>query len=88
MSVYSVRDDQFQIIGTPWCVPFALVKRHAAQCQKNHGQSPERLRERGGLSWCELYAVITDQPWQRFPDHVTARRHCIAAIEKWAGDKP
>jgi hypothetical protein len=40
------------------------------------------LRERGGLSWCELYAVVTDQPWQRFADQKTARRYCIAAIEK------
>lgn len=28
------------------------------QARSNHGQTLERLRERGGVSWCELSAIL------------------------------
>ena len=30
-------------------IPWSVIAPHEAQCQKNHGQSLERLAERGGL---------------------------------------
>lgn len=46
-------------------VPIALVLEHERQAQDNHGQTVKRLKERGGLSWCELAAVLGDRKWLR-----------------------
>jgi hypothetical protein len=61
------REQHFQ---SPRVVSFDLVKRHEAQALANHGQTVERLAERGGLSWFELLMVIsdkgsTDEYWTR-----------------------
>jgi hypothetical protein len=77
-----MRTDQFPIIGTSWCVPFAIVKRHARQCQSNHMQTPERLRERGGLCWSELCAVLQNKPYERI-DEWYAQCKCVALIHDW-----
>jgi hypothetical protein len=84
MSSYSCREDQFQILGTPWCVPFGAVSAHRQQCKTNHSQTPERLRERGGLSWCELFAVLSDKPWQKM-DGWQAQQLCILMIHDEQG---
>lgn len=47
----------------PETVPFALVEAHADRCQRNHKQTPQRLKERGGLDPTELIAVLLDQPY-------------------------
>lgn len=40
-------------------VPEWIVKKHEAQAMKNHGdQTVERLAQRGGLSWYELYCTL------------------------------
>jgi len=45
-------------------VPFQLVDDHCAQCMRNHGQTPQRLAQRGGLDPWELLAVVTDRSWR------------------------
>lgn len=50
-------------------VPWHLIASHAAQADRNHGQTLERLAERGGLSPCELAAVLLNRPWQRMTDN-------------------
>lgn len=47
--------------GSPSSIPSELVRDCEAQAQRNHGQSLERLAQRGGLSPCELYAVMRGQ---------------------------
>lgn len=49
-------------LGCPESVPWEAVAPHEAQALRNHGQSLERLAERGGLSPLELLAVIGDCP--------------------------
>lgn len=39
-------------------VPWSVMAPHEAQCQKSHGQSLERIAERGGFSSSEAYAVV------------------------------
>lgn len=46
-------------------VPLALVQAHARQANINHGQTVARLKERGGLSWGELCAILEDRAWAR-----------------------
>jgi hypothetical protein len=51
-----------QHFHSPLVVPYDLVKRHEKQAMANHGQTVDRLAERGGLSWLELLMVLTDKP--------------------------
>ena len=45
--------------------PSDIIKRHDKQALKNnYGQTLDRLAARGGLSWAEAYAVLTDS---KFP---------------------
>jgi hypothetical protein len=45
------------------------------QCKINHGQSLERLNERGGLTWDELLAVLGHRKWVKV-DKDKARERC------------
>ncbi len=46
-------------------IPYDVIKQHEEQALKNHcGQTLDRLAARGGLSWAEAYAVLTDS---KFP---------------------
>ncbi len=52
----------------PQSVPWSIVEPHRRQAERNHSQTLERLAERGGLSWAELIAVITDNEYRHlFP---------------------
>jgi hypothetical protein len=46
-------------------IDYQLVADHAEQAKANHYQTVERLAERGGLSWCELYAVLHNRKWEK-----------------------
>jgi hypothetical protein len=58
-------------------VPWSLVSPHEAQARANHGQTLLRLHACGGLSWCELLAVLENRPWKRL-DQELARDQVIA----------
>jgi hypothetical protein len=45
-------------------LPWALIEPHAKQAMCNHGQTLERLAERGGLGFTEAAAIICDLPWK------------------------
>ena len=49
----------------PRKIPWTVIAPHEAQAQNNHYQTLERLAERGGLSWCEMLAVLEDRKYQR-----------------------
>ena len=42
-------------------VPWWVIESHRKQAMSNHGQTLERLAERGGLSVHELYYVLADK---------------------------
>lgn len=46
-------------------IPWAMIAGHQKQAMRNHSQTLERLRERGGLSACEALAILDDRPWHR-----------------------
>lgn len=50
----------FPVLGhrKSW-VPWSFVEQFRAQAMANHGQTLERLAERGGLSYTEMYACLT-----------------------------
>ena len=51
--------------GCPHYVPWNLVAAHEDQAITNHGQTVQRLAERGGMSPLELVAVLTDRCWSK-----------------------
>jgi hypothetical protein len=46
-------------------VPWEIVAPHERQADRNHGQTLRRLAERGGLSLCELAAVLEDRKYRK-----------------------
>lgn len=44
-------------------LPWRMVEAHQAQARANHGQTVERLAERGGLTPDEAVAVLTDRAY-------------------------
>lgn len=49
--------------GEDKSVPWEILEPHRAQAMTNHGQTLERLAERGGLSPEELLAIVLDKPF-------------------------
>lgn len=50
-----------EVLGAP--LPWKIIAPHAKQAWANHGQTLERLRERGGLDATEAVAVLEDRAW-------------------------
>lgn len=61
LKVGTGREAELELIGLPDSIPFAMVKPFAARAWLNHGQTLERLNERGGLSALELMALFDDK---------------------------
>lgn len=58
--------DWFPILGSQGQrIDYQLVADHGQQAQSNHYQTVKRLKERGGLSWCELYAVLHNRKYEK-----------------------
>lgn len=69
MKLFPILTQQGPYAGrTRTLVPWEWVEPHWAQAKKNHGQTLERLAERGGLSISELAAVLEDREWRRMED--------------------
>lgn len=47
------------------CIRWSAIAGHERQAMRNHGQTLERLAERGGLAACEAVAIIEDRKWHR-----------------------
>jgi hypothetical protein len=57
---------EFPILGSNIkSVPYGLVEKHNCQAFANHMQNVDRLAERGGLAWDELYYVLSDKPFDK-----------------------
>lgn len=79
--IHTVTSDQD---GKPWpkSIPWALVAKHKAQAERNHGQTLERLAERGGLDPCELWCVLNDKGWGcNLPGKEESMAYIVAAID-------
>ena len=49
---------KLRALECPSDVPWEFIAEHEAECLNNHGQTPQRLAERGGLAPGEMVAVI------------------------------
>lgn len=61
---------KFPILGSRGAsIDWQLVEDHGRQVMGNHRQTVARLAERGGLSWCELHAVLHNRKWQKMDEN-------------------
>ncbi len=60
----------------PVCIPWDMLAPHARQAKSNHGQTLERLAERGGLGPGEALAVLDDRRWDRIPVEKACHELC------------
>ena len=68
-AVAHIKRPTFPILGSKGAtVDLQLVADHGRQAYTNHGQTVTRLAERGGLSWCELHAVLHNRRWQKMDE--------------------
>jgi hypothetical protein len=81
---YSRREiAELELLGCPRSVPWSLVASHEAVARYNHGgQTLKRLNERGGLSPCELCAVIEDRAWRKMSRDESVVRILLALTEE------
>ena len=54
---------EWERVGLPRTAPWSLLAPHERQALRNHGQTLERLNERGGLSPREMMCVLEDRSW-------------------------
>jgi hypothetical protein len=69
-------------------IPWAAIAPHERRAVLNHGQSLRTLAGRGGLSWSEALATLTDKPldWSRKPDQAAARLRVLALVGEGPAD--
>lgn len=73
----------FPVLGEQAFVPWHMVMEHEAQAQDNHGgQTVAGLADRGGLSWCELCAVLENRRYQAM-DQKQAVARVFAHTIRW-----
>ena len=77
------------IPNCPQFVPWDLVAPHESQAKRTHDQSLARLNERGGLSICELAAVLEDRPWKQMSTEAALEviTNALRARERREGGK-
>jgi hypothetical protein len=70
-------------------IPWAAFDRATARkwCLRNHRQTPERLRERGGLSPREAMCILTSTPLSQFAavSDTDAAKWVCEFVEKFSG---
>jgi len=59
------KEPMFPIMGDPIikALPWAFMRPHEAQAQQNHGQTLNRLANRGGLGIEEAYHILRDEQY-------------------------
>lgn len=75
-------------------IPWEMIAPHEAQAQSNHGQSLERLAQRGGLAASEAIDIIEGRRWGSAKPCIENERYLINLVRSWRaalaaqGDKP
>ncbi len=59
---------RFEMLGCPRQVPYRMLALHEPQAWRNHNQTIQRLNDRGGLSPCEMVAILNDRAWHHMTD--------------------
>ena len=75
----------------PRTVPWVLVEAHRSRIERSHSQSLERLAERGGLGYEELYCGLNDLSLEPLFKHQFTHQEAfdfvVAQVELLAKEK-
>lgn len=64
-------------------IPFAMIEPHEAQALRNHGQTLERLAQRGGLAASEAVAIMKGLRWGAVKTGVPTEHYLINMVREW-----
>ncbi|OFQ51993.1 hypothetical protein [Achromobacter xylosoxidans] len=64
-------------------IPFAMIEPHEAQAKRNHGQSLNRLADRGGLAVPEALDILEGRPWASAKNCLNNERYLIHLVREW-----
>lgn len=64
-------------------IPFAMIEPHEAQAKRNHGQTLERLAQRGGLAASEALDIIEGRRWGSAKVCIENEHYLINLVRKW-----
>lgn len=85
-------EDRRKLKTPPYAIEWAFLAPHEARAWANHDQSLERLAERGGCGWDELYAIVRNlslRDLRLVPLSLGAFREAVLAdFEKWKAAPP
>lgn len=74
----------FPIMNGP-SVPWSVMAPHEKQAIKNHGQTLQRLSERGGLGAEEAWFIVNDQEWPRLNEPRQEYSEILPFHKRWMG---
>ena len=69
-------------------VPFAMLVPHSDQAMSNHGQTLERLAQRGGLGASECIDIIEGHRWGTASPCIENERRLINYVRAWHAKQP
>lgn len=64
-------------------IPWEMIAPHERQTHANHGQSLERLAERGGLAACEALDIIEGRRWGSAKPCIENEHYLINKVRAW-----
>jgi len=64
-------------------IPMQLLVPYEKQALRNHGQSLQRLAERGGMAACEILGIVRELSW----GELKVRPDDEAELIKWVASK-
>lgn len=64
-------------------IPWAFIAPHDAQARSNHGQSLERLAQRGGLAACEAIDIVEGRRWGSAKACIENEQYLINLVRAW-----
>ena len=73
---------KFPVLSTIEYIPLEVLIPHEKQALKNHGQTLQRLAERGGMDYMEILCVLEDKEpdWKRKMDNETCRNKVLKIV--------
>lgn len=64
-------------------IPFAMIAPHEAQAKRNHGQSLNRLADRGGLAVPEALDILEGRSRDSSKNSINNERYLVQLVREW-----
>lgn len=68
-------------------IPWAMIAPHEDQAQRNHGQSLERLAQRGGLGASEAINILEGRRFGSAKPRIENEAYLINLVRKWRAEQ-